>query len=113
MKRIAFGRFGEDIAEKFLKDKGIKIIDRNVRTPFGEIDIIGEENEKIYFVEVKTRSNTNFGLPIEAVNKRKKAHMVNSAMFYLRGREKDFEIGVISILFNGENFNVEYTTEIF
>jgi putative endonuclease len=113
MKKIAFGRFGEDAAEKFLKNKGIKVIGRNVRTPFGEIDIIGEEKGKIYFVEVKTRSNTNYGLPIEAISKKKKSHMVNSAMFYLQGREIDFEIGVISIIFNGENFNVEYTTEIF
>ena len=113
MKRIAFGRFGENIAEKFLKSKGIKIIGRNVRTPFGEIDIIGEEKGKIYFVEVKTRSNSNFGLPVEGVTKQKKSHMVKSAMFYMKGEEIDFEIGIISIIFNGENFNVEYSSEIF
>jgi putative endonuclease len=113
MKRIAFGKFGENIALKFLKSKGIKVIGRNVRTPFGEIDIIGEEKGKIYFVEVKTRSNSKFGLPVEAINDKKKSHMIKSAMFYMKGEEMDFEIGVISIIFNGENFNVEYTRDMF
>jgi putative endonuclease len=113
MKRIAFGRFGEDVAENFLRKKGIKIIGRNVRTPFGEIDIIGEEKDKLYFVEVKTRSNDSFGTPAEAVNNEKKEHIIKSVMYYLKGADRDFEIGVISIIFNGENFNVEYTSEIF
>lgn len=58
-KRKSMGASGEDIAAKFLKDKGYKIIERNFKNykgrQLGEIDIIAEKNKEIVFVEVKTR----------------------------------------------------------
>ncbi len=113
MKKKDFGRFGEEKAISFLKRKGIKVTGRNIRTPFGEIDIVGESKGKLYFIEVKTRSNTLLGIPLEAINASKKEHMVSSAMYYMKGREIDFEIGVVSIIFNGGECNIEYTPEIF
>ncbi|GAI75687.1 unnamed protein product [marine sediment metagenome] len=62
------GRFGENVASKFLKDKGYKIKERNYRTFLGEIDIICESKGNIIFVEVKTRRSDKFGYPEEAVN---------------------------------------------
>lgn len=50
---IEFGSFAEDLAEKFLKDRGYKILGRNYRRPWGEVDVIAEKEEIIVFVEVK------------------------------------------------------------
>ena len=54
---IHTGRVGEDIAEKWLRKKGFKIIDRNYRKKWGEIDIVARGTNKTHFVEVKTVSH--------------------------------------------------------
>ncbi len=63
MSNLSLGKQGEEIAADFLKKKGMKILERNFRTPFGEIDVITEKNRKLHFVEVKTRRSTKFGKP--------------------------------------------------
>ncbi len=114
MNNISLGKLGEEIATDFLKKRGMKILERNFRTPFGEIDIIASKNRKLHFVEVKTRRNMNFGRPFEAVNKVKMRHIINSAQFYLKGKDRDFEIDVISVLIkkNGEK-EIEYIENVF
>lgn len=82
-KRHAIGKYGEDVAERFLKQKGYRIIGRNFLCRQGEIDIIAENNEYLIFVEVKTRSNSMYGKPIDAVGKQKRQHMCKVAKFYL------------------------------
>lgn len=66
------GAFGERIAADFLSRRGYKIIDWHFQTRVGEIDLIAEDNSQIIFVEVKTRTGSNFGLPEEAINREKK-----------------------------------------
>ena len=66
------GRWGEDLALKFLKKKKYNFITKNYRTPFGEIDIICKDKETLVFVEVKTSSTDFYGLPVERVNHNKK-----------------------------------------
>lgn len=65
------GKAGERIAEKFLKEKGYRIITRNYKTESGEIDLIVTDDETLIFVEVKARKSDEFGLPCEAVDVRK------------------------------------------
>ena len=66
------GNFGEDIAAKYLIDKGYRIIFRNFRYgKQGEIDIIAEIGDILVFIEVKTRSNSNFGKAIEQISRKK------------------------------------------
>ncbi len=77
------GKFGEEVASKYLKTKGYKIRERNYRTSLGEIDIIGEYKSEIIFVEVKTRSSEQFGLLEEAVNLSKQKKMIKNALGYL------------------------------
>ena len=65
---IEIGRIGENIAVKYLKRHGYKIIDRNFRSRrWGEIDIVATKNNTLVFVEVKTRVGTEHGEPVEAV----------------------------------------------
>ena len=77
------GKFGENVASKYLKDKGYKIKERNYRTFLGEIDIICEHKGNIIFVEVKTRRSDKFGYPEEAVNLTKQRKIIKNALCYL------------------------------
>ena len=74
---------GEKIACKFLKQLKYKIIDKNFRSRFGEIDIISEDSKTICFVEVKSRSRTDYGLPEEFVDKRKQEKLLKTAQTYV------------------------------
>ena len=77
------GISGEQLARKYLKRHGYKILEVNYVTPFGEADIIAKNNDELVFVEVKTRSNQKFGAPSEAVNYKKQQKYVNIANYYL------------------------------
>ena len=91
-ERHAIGKYGEDIAERFLKQKGYNIIVRNFSCRQGELDIIAENKEYLIFVEVKTRSNYLYGKPRDSVGKNKRRHMYKVAKYYLhiQGWEKRF-----------------------
>jgi putative endonuclease len=94
------GRWGENYAEEFLEQQGISIIDRNVFTPFGEIDLIGKEKYDLIFFEVKTRTNQKFGNPEDSINPRKREHLIQSALHYIQNHpeeEANWRIDVIAI----------------
>ncbi len=82
--KLMTGREGEGFAAKALEGKGYRIIDMNFRSVFGEIDIIAEEGGCLVFVEVKRRRNRSFGTSFEAIDSRKKRHIIRSAQFYLK-----------------------------
>ncbi len=77
------GTEGENLAAAFLTKKGYRLLERNYRTSFGEIDMIAQEAETLVFVEVKARSTRGFGLPYEAVDRRKQGKMSRVALAYL------------------------------
>ena len=83
--RQRIGRWGEDAAARFLQARGYLILGRNLRTRSGEIDLLARQGEggELVFVEVKTRTNLNMGLPEEAVDARKLKHMSLAAEIYL------------------------------
>lgn len=87
-KHQRFGRFGEDLAVRFLKQKGYRILKTNYRTPFGEIDIIAEDRDVIVFVEVKSRKSAAFGSPAASVDRRKQKKISMSALSYLKSAKK-------------------------
>ncbi len=69
------GRRGERLAERFLTDAGLLILDRNWRCPQGEIDLVARDGDELVFIEVKTRTSTAFGHPLEAITARKLARL--------------------------------------
>ena len=83
--RRVFGDAGEELAATFLVTAGFRILDRQARTPFGEIDLVCEDEDEIVFVEVKTRASDEFGYPEEAITPAKFRHMVASAEAFLAG----------------------------
>lgn len=76
------GSKAERKAAKFLEKLGYKVIDRNFRSKFGEIDLVAVEDDTLVFVEVKARATRLFGLPEEAVNKRKIQHITLAGEYY-------------------------------
>ena len=97
--KASHGRFGEDAAAQYLTDNGYTIKGRNVRFGRHELDIIAEDDEYIVFVEVKTRTNLQMGLPREYVSPAKKQNTVAAASEYLRENrsEKRARIDVIEV----------------
>ncbi len=92
------GKWGEETAVKYLVQKGCEIVGQNVRTPYGEIDIVAKKDEVFLFVEVKTRTSKVMGLPEESITARKREHMVACAEHYAAEHEIDhWQIDVISI----------------
>lgn len=77
------GKEGERMAAEFLMGCGYRILERNYRTPFGEIDIIAQDGKMLVFVEVKARSGDQFGVPQSAVNGRKQGKMSRVALAYM------------------------------
>lgn len=77
------GRVGENCAVKYLKGLGYEILETNFTTTFGEIDIVAKDGDYIVFVEVKTRSSIDYGMPSEAVNSKKREKYRNLANAYL------------------------------
>lgn len=88
--RRSIGGIGEDIASDYLLNNGYTIITRNYRVGrIGEIDIIARESEYICFIEVKTRRNTFFGYPSEAVTKKKQDNIKKLAAIYMSNNKLD------------------------
>ena len=81
------GATGEDLAAAVLKKQGYQILERNYRTPLGEIDLIARHRGVLVFVEVKTRRSRKFGSPQEAVHPAKQERLRNLAEYYLQQKE--------------------------
>jgi putative endonuclease len=94
------GHWGERLAEDYLLDKGYVVLGRNIRTHYGEIDLIFQDEGMLVFVEVKARSTLNFGYPESSITAKKRAHLLNAIQSYLLDHPEmiaDWRIDVISI----------------
>lgn len=76
------GRRGEDIATEFLLQKGYIILEKNFRKRYGEIDIIAEKDNVLIFIEVKTRTSSQFGTPVESISFWKLQSLMKTAQLY-------------------------------
>ena len=98
----AVGKRGEDIAAEHLRKNGYKILERNFKKPWGEIDIICETRGEIVFVEVKTQNKNNrfFIRPEENITPFKQRQLIKSAKAYLafkRQLDKNWQIDVVAV----------------
>jgi putative endonuclease len=84
--RKQLGDHGEDLAAAALKKQGYKILERNYRTPLGEIDLVARQGKTLVIIEVKTRKSTRFGSPQEAVSAAKQAKLRRLADYYLKDK---------------------------
>lgn len=92
------GSWGENAAARYLVEQGYEWIASNVRTPYGEIDLIFRHMGLTVFVEVKTRTSASFGLPEVSISPRKLDHMLHAAEYYAaRSGIDHWQIDVISV----------------
>lgn len=116
-KKLDDGNRGEDAAVSFLIRRGVQIVERNFRIRGGEIDIIGLDGDTLVFYEVKTRSSTQFGTPLEAISYWKLKALVRAAQVYsmthprLRRAQRIDAIGVM-IARDGEVLSIELVKNV-
>ena len=115
-RRLA-GNAAEDHAVEFLKEHSYKILERNYRSHFGEIDIIAMDNVHTVFIEVKSRSTWEFGSPHESIVRKKKRRITLTALEYIQKKHLEnkplrFDVVAIkpdhSIELIKNAFNAEY-----
>ena len=84
--RQALGRAGEDLAAAWYEANGYAVVARNWRCREGELDLIVRRGRTLVFCEVKTRTSTSFGSPVEAVTRQKQQRIRGLALAFLEAR---------------------------
>jgi putative endonuclease len=106
------GREGEQAAVEYLTERGFRILDRNWRCADGEIDIVAVERHSLVVCEVKTRSGTRYGTPLEAVGRAKRNRLRRLAVQWLNAhgvRFDEIRIDVVGLLYEGSGgFTIEH-----
>jgi putative endonuclease len=116
----SLGKWGEQAAADYLLACGYTILERNPRTPYGEIDLVAIDNSQrssitqpvLVFVEVKTRASSTFGLPEEAITRRKRLHLLSAISAYRQAHPDlppECRLDVISVFGTLRTANPEIT----
>lgn len=109
------GKRGEEEATKFLQEKGFYIMHRNWRSGKKELDIVARDDEEVVFVEVKSRRNTDYGRPEDAIDAQKIRHIVSSADTYVRKYRVDLPIrfDIVTVVGNEPPYEIEHIPDAF
>lgn len=102
---LSFGKEAEGAAARFLEKQGYKLLRRNYRNKFGEIDIVAVDKGVICFVEVKARHTVLFGSPGEAVSRHKQRQISKAALCYLKENnllERPARFDVVTLLYKND-----------
>ncbi|MBM4286027.1 MAG: YraN family protein [Deltaproteobacteria bacterium] len=108
--RHRLGAAGEELAEKELRRQGYRILERNFTSPLGEVDLIARHRGTLVFVEVKTRKQSRYGAPQEAVSPAKQARLRRLADYYLRAKglkDQAVRFDVVAITFQDDAPRIE------
>lgn len=111
-----FGKAAEDFASELLRKNGYKILQRNFRSRFGELDIIAQDKDTLVFIEVKARTNRRFGLPEEAVTAGKLWKIKKTAEYYSATHPqlpKKLRIDVVSLELKEGSFPVAKIIKVY
>lgn len=97
------GKIGEIKSVEYLEKNNYEVINKNFNCKFGEIDIIAidKKTKELVFIEVKTRTNFSYGMPIDSINNKKIKHLKNSIKYYISNNKvkgKDIRIDAIEVL---------------
>lgn len=114
--KLLLGKEGERVAERYLQNKGYKLVERNYRCRAGELDLIVLDRRVVVFVEVKTRTGRGFGSPLEAVEFRKQRKIIQAAQFFLaekRLQQRDARFDVVGVSWAGREPIVEHVENAF
>lgn len=106
----------EQIAGKYLQERGLKILEYNFHCSKGEIDIVAKDKETLVFVEVKYRRTLGSGSPLEAVNRKKQMVISKCAKYYMMYHcryEMACRFDVIGILGEDSNYKITHIENAF
>lgn len=108
------GRWGEAVAVEYLMTLGYAIVETNWRSGHNEIDIIATRGNRLVFVEVKTRTNDDYD-PLEAIDNKKKNHIIRSANSYIRSRNLPYEVqyDIVTIVGDRHDYKLEHIPDAF
>lgn len=114
MARSQVGKWGEDVAVKYLAAKGYAIMETNWRMQHYEVDIIAMHGQYIVFVEVKTRTSDAYD-PVEAVDSRKRRRIAASADVYLRYNNfpHEFRFDIVAVTGTKDQYTVEHIPDAY
>lgn len=109
------GKKGEESAVRFIRKKGYRVLEKNYRTVFGEIDIIAKDKDTVVFIEVKTRTSRTFGHPYEAVTPAKREKIKKVALCFLKKSRKEppARFDVLSINIENGSEEIEHIEDAF
>jgi putative endonuclease len=116
MEKKELGRKGEEVALRFLKKNGYRILERNYICKMGEMDIIAKEKDTLAFIEVKTRTSTEFGPPQLAVTPSKQRQLSKVALSYLNKKQLNdvkARFDVVAILLGQKGEEIELIKDAF
>ena len=100
IERLKTGEKGEYLAGLFLERQGYRIIGKNYRTRYGEIDIIGMDKGCVSFIEVRTGDSKKFAMPEDSIDRRKQGKIARSALSYIKARhleDQDCRFDVVCV----------------
>ena len=111
------GKQAENCALGYLQKKGLKLVERNFNSAYGEIDLVMNENEVTVFVEVRYRKDIAYGNAADTVDRRKQSKLASTAMFYLqknkRASKHPCRFDVISITGHPELGDIQWIPNAF
>lgn len=114
--RQALGRIGEAVAARWLRRRGWRVMAERFRSGHRDLDLIVERNGVVAFVEVKTRRDTVFGDPIEAVSWRKRRELVRSALVWadrFGPPGASYRFDVVGVVVSGRDARIRHVENAF
>jgi putative endonuclease len=103
--RPGTGRRAEELAAAHLESQGLRVVARNWRRPEGELDLVADDGGTCVFVEVRSRTGSALGHPLESITPEKRRRVIRSARLYLSespGPALAYRFDVVAVTFDPE-----------
>lgn len=115
--RTAAGRAAEDLALAYLEKRRLTLVERNFRSRFGEIDLIMREENRIIFVEVRSRTSGAFLDPVESIGHAKRDRLLKTCWAFMQktpgADDYDWRFDVVTLTGSGRRRNIEWLRDAF
>lgn len=107
------GRHAEDVATAYLQQRGLKLVVRNYRCRFGEIDLIARDGKTLVFIEVRMRTSDGFGGAAASITATKRDKLLRTARHYLSVTARAPACRFDALLVNGADNSIEWLKNAF
>jgi putative endonuclease len=107
------GRHAEDLAAAYLQQRGLKLVARNYRCRFGEIDLIARDGKTLVFIEVRMRTSDGFGGAAASITAAKRHKLLRTARYYLSATARAPACRFDALLVNGADNSIEWLKNAF